>query len=339
MVDWLKKLEDKEKTLIASNMPPTFGSVLIPPSPSFNYALGGKGFVYGRCPLFYGPYSSGKSLMALMCIAQMQRDYPDGLAIYISTEYDFSEERALNVGVDLSRLLVKQTNIPKEIFDWIEKDVADLCRQGANIRIIVIDTVKAIRGPKEMNLENSEDHVMGDLSSYLQKAFKLILDTIRKYKILMILVQQVTQEFDQVKIKQGKKWNIPSGEALKHVGDYFCLFERIERKDAKIFDQKMIMMNGNEQQIGHRVKVTIEKNRLGCPYRVGEFDIEYMKGVVNQHMEICDMGINYKVVEHAPKSRIYLFNGMKWSSREEYEQAVLNDMQLRFDIYQRVLNA
>ena len=111
-----------------------------------------------------------------------------------------------------------------EIFDWIANDVAEQCRQGANIRYVAIDSIKSIKGPKEQNLKDSEDHIMGDLASYLPKAFKLIVEPIRRHKILTILIQQVNEEMDQIK-KKFDPYKIPNGKALHHFADYYCLFE------------------------------------------------------------------------------------------------------------------
>lgn len=332
---WLSGLIDKENTWVGSQLPSTFDKTVIPSSPSFNYALGGKGFVYGRVPVFYGPESSGKSLMALMMIAEMHRQDPEGLAIYITSEYDFSEERALNMGVDLNRTLIRKTNIPEQIFDWIESKVADMCQQGAPYRIIVVDSIKSIRGPKEMNLSSSENHVMGDLSGYLPKAFKLIVDSVRKYNLLTILIQQVNEEMDPLKQKQGVKWSVPGGKALHHFADYMCLFERIERKDSKIFNPG-VKIYDHEEQIGHRVRVKIIKNRLGSPFRVGEFDLEYKKGIVNQHLEVVELAIGLGIVER-PTNATYVYKDKKYSGRQSFCDVVKNTPEMYNQIYSEVM--
>lgn len=333
---WLSQLEDKETTYLASKSPSLFDNVVFSPSPSLNYAIGGKGFVYGRAPLFYGVKSSGKSTEALAIIAEMQRVCPEGEAIYISTEYDPPGERATNIGVDQDRLLVRETNIPSKIFDWIDKDVGEMCRQGAPIKIIVIDTVGAIRGPKELNADSSEDFLIGDLSGYLPRGLNLIVDTIRKYKILTILIQQARQKSKQIGPKTITYYDFNGGEALKHFADYVILFEKVDKSGSVILDDTKVGPTGKSEQIGHRVKAKVEKNRLGPPFREAEFDIEYRKGHVNQHEEIANLGIGLGIIER-PNNLIYQFGDQKWKGKDEFHLAVMNSLDLKTAIYQEIL--
>lgn len=332
--DWLSDILKTEGTYLASQKPQD--TSLFTASPSFNHALGPKGFVYGRVPLFLGPEGAGKTLMALLTVAEMQRQDPEALTIFISSEYNFDPQWATLLGVDMERVIVRETNIPRQIFDWIAVDLRAKLQEGAPIKCIVIDTIKAIQGPKEQNLDNSESHIMGDMSQYLNKAFRLITPTIRDFRVLLILVQQVVQEMDQLKQKQGVKWGIPGGMALLHFADYFCLFERIERKDSKSFDESAKMINDNPMQIGHRVRVKINKNRTGSPFRVGEFDIEYKRGVVNQHAEIADLAINLGIVER-PNNLTYQYGEIKVSGRDNFLNMVGQDEKLKAELYKKIM--
>jgi len=337
MSKWLSQLVDKHNTYLGTNAPKIFESTLYPPSPSFNYAIGGRGFVYGRAPLFYGVKSSGKSLMALMLIARMQKDFPEGEAIYISTEYDFPEERAVNMGVDLSRVLIRETNTPSRIFDWIEKDVGDLCDKGAPIKIVVVDTIGAIRGPKEIGAKSSEDFQIGDLSSYLQKGLNLIVETIRNHSILFIMVQQARENSIRIGAKTIMRYKFNGGESLKHFADYVCLFEKVNRQESRIVDESKMMFNDKFEPIGHRVKVNIEKNRLGPPDRVGEFDILYRSGVTNQHVEIGQMAIDHGVVER-PNNMTYQLGDIKWKGKNSFYKAIEEDDKLKIKLFKKVMS-
>lgn len=332
----LSALLKQEGVYIAEKAPSCFDTSFFPTSPSLNYAVGGRGIPFGRVVVKYGPKSGGKSLTAMVEFAEIQRLDPDAWIIYISSEFDVDKSKLALYGMDLSRTIIRETNKPKEIFDWIENDISALIDSGIKVRGLAIDTIKAIRGPKEQNLENSEDHVMGDLSAYLNKAFKLIIPVIRRKKIYTVLVQQVNQEFDSMKQKQGIKWTLPNGEALAHAADVLQLIERIDSKDTKIFDQEITMVNNMPEQIGHRVRVKIEKNRVGPPSRVAEFDIEYRRGIVNQHVEIGLLAINTGIVQR-PNNRTYIFGESKWSSKEEYYKSIAEDQKLASAIYLEVI--
>jgi len=336
MTNWLSKLEKGENTYIASKAPNVFENIVFSPSPSLNYAIGGKGFVFGRCPLFYGPRSSGKSTHALALLAQIHKTDPKAYGIYISTEYDFSPERATNVGVVLERTLVKNTNVGKEIFDWIDNEIGDLCDQGAPIKYIAIDTVGMIRGPKELNSESTDEFQIGDLAAYVGKGLNWIVDTIRSKKILLVLVQQARWKEERIGRYTKGYWDYPGGKALTHFADYVCLFERIERKDSLIFDESRKMINGNLEQIGHRVRVKVEKNRLGPPDRVAEFDFQYDKGVVNVHQEIAELALNLGIIEK-PNNLTYKYKEQTWKGKDTLIKTVLEDTKLQTILYKDIL--
>ena len=333
---FFSSLVKQDKTYVAAKGGSIWDSTLMHPSPSFNFAIGGRGLSYGRILTLVGPESSGKSYNAIALIATMQKLDPHACAVYISSEYDIPKEKMELLGVDLNRVLCKETNIPSEIFDWIENDVAEEINRGTPIKIIVVDTIKAIRGPKEMNLSSSESHVMGDLSSYLNKAFKLILDTIRSHNILLILVQQVNEEMDELKKRQGNKWAIPNGQALKHASDYIVLLEKVTAKDSKILDDQTKLLNDQFRQVGHRVRFKILKNRTAGADQMGEFDIHYQKGIINAHIEICELAWRVGVVER-PNNRSYSYKHHKWTSKQAYLDGLRDDLSVKAEIYNEVL--
>lgn len=315
--------------------------ILETPSPSFTWAVGGGGFELGRTCLFVGPESGGKSLMSLLLGAQLQRELKkeDPWIVYISSEYDMTgpkvEAMAKLCGVDISRLLVRNKNKPVDIFDWAETKIPELIRNGINVKMLVVDSIKAIQGPKEQNLDTSEDFVMMDLAAYLPKALRMLLPVSRDFGILTILVQQVNMETDLIKLKQGKKWNIPSGQALKHASDYTCMFEKIERKDCKLFDSGRTLMNGKSEQTGHRVRVTVEKNRCGAPFRVGEFDLKYSEGIVNQHVEIADLALGMTIIQRL-NNVTYAYGDKTWKGRDNMIASIKEDPALQEELLREI---
>src|SRR3972149_6294664 len=74
-------------------------------SPYLDWAIGG-GWPRGRTVELYGPYSSGKSLIALRAIKEAQSK---GLGcVYLDSENAFDPEFARTVGVDVDNLIISQ---------------------------------------------------------------------------------------------------------------------------------------------------------------------------------------------------------------------------------------
>ena len=310
--NWYSKIQKMGDSLIADQMGATTDAkrVLIP-SPSVNWAVGG-GLVYGKVACIYGPESSGKSLVAILAIAAMHKEDPDGWAIWFDAEFSFDSSYASKLGVDLKRLIVIQSNKPSDIFDYFTDQILPMLQadEPFPLRIAVIDSIKSIRGPKEADKDSVEASIMGDLSQLLQKAFRKIIPPIKQNKILLICVQQVGMEFDQTRVMQGHKWHVPSGMALMHASDYMILVEKVDSKASKMFDETHTGISNMPIQLGHIIRCKVTKNRVGCPNLVAQFRLKYGVGVVDTELEVCELAVNIGVVGR-PTQAAYEFGGVK----------------------------
>jgi len=281
-------------------------------SPSLNWALD---VTHGHTVCIYGPEGSGKSLLSMMYTGSMMQADPDACAVLITTEMRVpTPERLIALGIDPDRLLIRQANTLHDVFDWIssndEKFVNSdgtkggpglhyALQQGFNCKALIIDSIKGISGPKEIAADTYEKDIMGDLSKFLNPALRGILPIIRKYELMTIFVQQVSMNMNPDEVKyQNKKWTVPSGQALKHFCESMALVERVESKDSKIFDDTMQSIRELPVQVGHTVRVRVEKQNLGTPFREAQFRINYKEGVVNTGLEIATLAANLGVIRH-----------------------------------------
>ena len=99
---------------------------------SLDLALGIGGIPKGRIVEIYGPESSGKTTVALHCVAEAQKQ--GGTAAFIDVEHALDPVYAANLGVDIDSLLVSQPDSGEQALEIAEA----LVRSGA-IDIIVID--------------------------------------------------------------------------------------------------------------------------------------------------------------------------------------------------------
>ena len=104
---------------------------------SLDLALGIGGLPRGRIVEIYGPESSGKTTLALHCIAEGQKD--GGNAAFIDVEHALDPVYARALGVDVDSLLVSQPDTGEQALEIAEA----LIRSGA-IDVIVIDSVAAM---------------------------------------------------------------------------------------------------------------------------------------------------------------------------------------------------
>jgi len=274
-------------------------------------------------------HNSGKSLIAQLAIASMHKEDPEAWALWYDAEFSFDSQYASKLGIDLKRLMVVQSNKPSDIFDHFVDQILPMLQdeEPFPLKIMVIDSIKSIRGPKEADKDSVEAQIMGDLSQLLQKAFRKIIPPIKQNKILLICVQQVSEEFDQTRVMQGHKWHVPSGMALKHASDYMILVEKVENKASKIFDETHKGISNLPIQLGHIIRCKVEKNRVNCPHLVAQFRLQYGVGVVDTELEVCELAVNIGVVNR-PTQAAYEFEGIKVVGIANFVNKVKKDPKL-----------
>lgn len=298
MSKWLSKLTSDFGVVAASlnkSLPPPVPTR----SPSLNWATGIGGFQPGKISVLYGPESAGKSLLAMMAIADYQRSDSEAIFIWFDAEYSFNLPLFIKVGGDPSRLVVRKTNDPLKIFDYIGGEMLENLQEGAPIKGIVIDSIKAIRYPKESNMKQTTDQKMGGTgASYLPSTLKLVVPVIADYNLLAFFIQQVTMEIDPMKALRNP-YVITEGKALKHAADLMLEIVKLDTKAGVIESGETI--SGAAQQTGHKVRVKVKKNRLGVPARMAQFTYHYSDGIVDTASEIFELGKSLGIVFH-PRS-------------------------------------
>lgn len=119
---------------------------------SLDLALGIGGLPRGRIVEIYGPESSGKTTLALHCIAEGQKS--GGYAAFIDVEHALDPVYARALGVDVDSLLVSQPDTGEQALEITEA----LVRSGA-IDVIVVDSVAALVPRAEIEGEVGDSHV------------------------------------------------------------------------------------------------------------------------------------------------------------------------------------
>ena len=309
---WMSKLED-DFAKVATKMPKPSENVIAIKSPSFNWMVGNGGITEGKACCFFGPESSGKSLLCQLVLIELQKKHPDSIQVLVDAEFSFNRDWFEKLGGDLTRLLVKQTNDPLQIFDWLQKDVLEMLQEGCPINGLMIDSIKAIRYPSDVKAKSTDLVMGGSGAKYLGPALKGLLPIIRTYNITTLLVQQVYEEMDAYK-KMNNPYIVPDGRSLKHFCDYMLQVDRIDSKAGRIEEGETMV--GGANQVGHKVRVKGKKNRVGAPYRVAEFSLRYDTGIIDTENEIYDLAKSMGIIYHPISASTGKPNTMMWAFRD-----------------------
>lgn len=310
MSKWMSKLTSDFGT-IAADINNTLPAVVPTRSPSLNWALDNGGFQPGKISVLYGPESSGKSLLAMMAIADHHKSDPEAIYVWFDAEFSFNLTLFKKVGGDPKRLVVRKTNDPLKIFDYIGGELLEMLQEGAPVKGLVIDSIKAIRYPKETNMKQTTDQKMGGTgASYLPSAIKLILPVIAEYNLCTFFIQQVTMEIDPMKALRNP-FVITEGKALKHAADVMLEIVKLDTKNGVMEAGETI--TGAAQQVGHKVRVKVKKNRLGKPARQAQFSYHYDQGIVDTDVEIFELGKSLGVIYHPINPETGKANVQMWA--------------------------
>jgi recombination protein RecA len=309
MSKWLTKLTS-DFGVVAATLNNTLPPVVPTRSPSLNWATSIGGFQPGKISVLYGPESAGKSLLAMMAVADVQKKDKDAIFIWFDAEFSFNLPLFVKIGGDASRLIVRKSNDPLKIFDYIGGEMLEALQEGAPIRGIVIDSIKAIRYPKEANMKQTTDQKMGGTgASYLPSTLKLVVPVIAEHNLLTFFIQQVTMEIDPMKALRNP-YIITEGRALKHAADLMLEIIKLDTKNGVIESGETI--TGAAQQTGHKVRVKVKKNRLGAPARMAQFTYHYDKGIVDVGTEIFELGKSLGLVFHPVNPETGKENPQMW---------------------------
>ena len=119
---------------------------------SLDIALGLGGLPKGRIIEIYGPESSGKTTVALHCVAEVQKR--GGIAGFIDAEHALDPVYAKNIGVDIDNLYISQPDCGEQALEITETMV----RSGA-VDIVIVDSVAALVPKAEMDGDLGDSQV------------------------------------------------------------------------------------------------------------------------------------------------------------------------------------
>ncbi len=274
-------------------------------------ALGIGGLPKGRVVEIYGPEASGKTTLAMHCVAEAQKK--GGIAAFVDAEHAFDRFYAEKIGVDTDELLIAQPDDGEQALE-----IADnLIRSGA-IDIIVIDSVAALVPRAELEGDMG-DSKMGLQARLMSQALRKLTGTISKTGCICIFINQLREK---IGVMFGNPETTTGGNALK--------FYSSVRLDIRRIGQ----IKDGVDIVGNRVKVKVAKNKVAPPFRVVEFDIMYGEGV-SKAGEVLDLGVEAEIVKKS--GSWFSYNGTKLGQgRDSVKKLLLDNPELMDEIEDKV---
>lgn len=279
---------------------------------TLDIATGIGGLPRGRIIEIYGPESSGKTTLALHCIAEAQK--LGGDAAFVDAEHALDPVYAANLGVDVDSLIVSQPDFGEQALEITEQ----LVSSGA-VDIVVVDSVAALVPKSEIEGDMGDSHV-GQHARLMSQALRILAGTINKTNCIVIFINQLREK---IGVMYGNPEVTTGGRALK--------FYSSMRIDVRKIEQ---LKGAGSEFIGSRTRAKIVKNKVAPPFKSAEFDIMYGEGI-SKVGEILDMAVQYDIV-HKGGSWFSYGDRRLGQGRDNVKEIIKNEPELAAELEQKI---
>jgi len=269
-----KDFKDEHLVVVASDIEPEHAAPRITSGIiGLDVALNG-GFPANRWTEIVGEESSGKTALTLKMVAANQARDPEWVCAWVAAE-PFVADYAAQIGCDLSRIWLIDTNIMEEAYNVSLKYL-----ESRNIDCLVIDSLPALTPDPEVerDMEDSLPGLAARLNNkFFRKARKAMKRSLIEYDRPITGVV-INQWRDKIGVMYGDPRTTPGGK-----GKNFEFFIRMEvARGDWIKDDSLKDYSGKSPrplQIGQELRYRIFKNKVGAPQRGGVVDYYFYDGV------------------------------------------------------------
>ena len=273
---------------------------------SLDIALGLGGLPKGRIIEVYGPESSGKTTVALHCVAEVQKR--GGIAGFIDAEHALDPVYARNIGVDIDNLYISQPDCGEQALEITETMV----RSGA-VDIVVVDSVAALVPKAEIDGDMGDSHV-GLQARLMSQALRKLTAVISKSNCIVIFINQLREK---VGVMFGNPETTTGGRALK---SYSSVRLDVRRTES---------LKQAGEIVGNHVRVKVVKNKIAPPFREAEFDIVFGQGI-SREGDVLDLAVNAGIVNKS--GAWYAYEGDKIGQGRENAKTYIHENPAFFDM-------
>lgn len=255
----------------------------------------GGGYPEGRITLIAGPFSSGKTFLALHGTAQAQKKYPNKVCVWIDQEGTFDNEWAEQFGIDLARLEIVRPATAEHAWDILVALI-----QSPEIAMVVLDSLAAMVSIKALEKSAEDSIAMGGNAKmnneHFAKATAIFnmgsLEQEREQPAVLV-INQLRDTMDKYKPEI-----MPGGRGQ----EFFSSITLWVRTGDKYHEKREGIKD--PVYIGHAIKFKTEKNKTFAPKRTGEFDIYvehtdkgFRPGQVDRLKEVMTYAVYWGAIE------------------------------------------
>lgn len=237
-------------------------------------ALGG-GWAVTRISNIAGDKSTGKTQLAMEAMAGLFHYFADAACWYDEPESSFDSPyaRALQIPIDRVVQVAREKDYKRSIEEWgvrIEKLIELRLKKGTKgPGLHITDSLDSLSDDAELNRELTDEAYGGKKAAKLSEFFRKNIDGIREANMHLMIISQIRDVMNAASF--GKKTKRSGGHALDFYAAQCLWLTHTMRLTRTVRGYKMAS--------GIRVKGAVEKNKVGLPLRVAEWDLVFAYGI------------------------------------------------------------
>lgn len=289
MADFLKKVLKQQNAMVGDIVASMDRqSTLYCGDPALDWAI--NSVARYRLNLVYGPRGSGKSALAIIWAATLQKENPGHWVIIYDSEYYYHKDpmnvqRLLKFGLDLERTLIISSNKIGEAFyglNDLEEDVkaktdpktGKVTPAKMKVCAIIVDSWGGFQSDQaEAKIAKNEAETAGNSFGGNAKFINPIIGQLLRIQaendITGINVQHCIKNQEQY----GDRWILIGGERLKFLSHRILFVESSQAADSKLIlgDEQNAKKDGEISFVGKKILGRCEKSRGVVEGRKCEF--------------------------------------------------------------------
>ena len=266
LADTIAALNKENKGSVVTLQEKSKIQVISTGSHTINKVTGIGGLPMGRIVEIWGAEATNKTTICLQTVAQAQK--AGFTCAYIDVEHALNPEYASTLGVDLNKLLLVPADSGEQALE-----IVDRFAKTGEVQLMVVDSVALLTPKKEIEGEMGDVQV-ATLARLMSQAMRKLTAPLAKANCLCIFVNQTRKN---VGVLYGPSDTTTGGESLK-----FSASMRLKTTRGT-------QIKIGDKVIGYRGKVTAVKNKLTEPWKSGEFNLVFGKGICRSS-ELIELG-------------------------------------------------
>lgn len=293
--------------------------------PALDVALGIGGLPKGRLINCWGQEGGGKSLLADIVAAQVQRD--GGNVAVIDVEHKWSVGLALLAGLNVDDIEYIRPPSAEAALDICHSLVYD--REKKEVRkiydLIIFDSVAALITEGEMEADQGTSHIAPIARSMAEHCKKMV----HALSFSGCIAFYINQLRSKPLTMYGNPYKPTGGKALH----FFCTIE-LEVKNKPIKEGGLV--------VGMSGEISVKKNQVAPPFREASFEFHYEKGI-NRIALLVDHAVEVGILERRGGYYFYLPDeNFRWQGRDGIESYLDGNpefyIKLAQDVNERCVN-